>query len=83
MAKVEDKFNKEMEKLDQEEAKAREGRGCKADKKLRKVEKEREKEVREHDKEQKKIGDCRTKDDKGESDMKKILWLMIRSLDAG
>lgn len=83
MAKLDEEFAKEMQKLDKEEAKARkEKEPEKVEKELRKVEKEREKEVREYGKEQAKIGKDRIKDDKEESGMKKILWLMIRNLDA-
>ena len=74
-AKAEKDFRKEMQKLDEEEAKVRRKGGSE---KLDKIARERAKVEREYDKEMGKVEEDKVKDDKEEELMRKIMWLIIR-----
>lgn len=81
--KLEKEYAKDMKKVDREEEKVRtkEKDASKREKELKKVAKEREKLEREYAKETQKIDKDRRKDDKEESAMRKILWLVVRNLE--
>ena len=82
LAKVQKDFDKEMKKLEREEEKVvRKEEGKKQAKELEKISRERSKVVREYEKEQVKVGADKVKDDDEEKELRKIKWLLIRSLD--
>ncbi|CAJ2500583.1 Uu.00g034360.m01.CDS01 [Anthostomella pinea] len=90
--KAEREREKELAKLDREERKVREGKGRKEGKegkearkleeKLAKIAREREEVERDYEKEMEKVDRGARKRDMEAKDMQKILWLVIRNLDA-
>ena len=81
--KAGEKYEKDMAKQDRKVDKmlAKGKNGEKATEKMREIEKEKRKIQKDYDKETRKVEKDRRKDDKEESGMKKILWLVIRNLD--
>lgn len=82
--KARDDYDKDMRKLERKEAKALAKNSDdqrKLDKRLEKVEKKRGKVARGFEEEMGKVEKDRTKDDKEEKGVRKILWLVIRSVD--
>lgn len=79
--KAREDYEKEMLKLHEEEGKARFGNSKRAEKKLAKIEHEREKVEREYRKEMEKVEKDRKKDDKEEKLMRKILFLVVQQVN--
>ena len=78
-------YNKHMRELDEDEAKVRRKEAHKPEKlnkELAKIQMDRRKVEQDYEKDMREIDQDRVKDDKEEKGMRKILWLIIRELDA-
>lgn len=80
--KAQEEYEKDMAKIEKEARKAeREDDARKTEKRLRELEKKREKCEREFEKEMRKVHKDRVKDDKEEKGARRVLWILVRSLD--
>jgi hypothetical protein len=79
--KIRWKYDDEMARLRDEEAKLRRKDGWRMESQLRKVEKERSRVQREHDEEMRKLMGELAKKDKENAAVRKVLWLLIQRED--